>query len=56
MEDMEEKLKKRVKKGLRKGFIKEKSTVILLSGWIQGPEHLDTIRITTVCNINTVHV
>jgi len=56
LEDMEEKLKAGVKHGIERGFIKEKSIVVLLSGWIPGPEHINTIRITMVRSINALHM
>ena len=56
LEDMEERLKAGVEHGIERGFIKEKSIVVLLSGWIPGPEHINTIRITTVCSINASHM
>ena len=52
LEDMEEKLKAGVEHGIERGFIKKKSIVVLLSGWIPGPEHINTIRITMVRSIN----
>ena len=56
LEDMEEKLKAGVKNGIERGFIKKESIVVLLSGWVPGPEHINTIRITTVRNINASHM
>ena len=56
LKDMEEKLKAGVKNGIERGFIEKKSIVVLLSGWIPGPEHINTIRITMVRNINASHM
>ena len=52
LKDMEEKLKAGVEHGIKRGFIKKESIVVLLSGWIPGPEHINTIRITMVRSIN----